>query len=116
MSIEVRIPSPLKSITGGKNVIQGKGSTVGEVIQDIVSAYPQLRERLYDEKGDVRRFINIFLNDEDIRFLKNLDTPVAEGDSLFIIPAIAGGSESTPGQSISGRGFWSQWASVVNPC
>lgn len=91
MSIEVRIPSPLKSLTGGKGVIQGKGRTVGEVIQEIVSTYPQLRERLCDEKGEMRRFINIFLNNEDIRFLKNLDTPVSEGDTLSLIPAIAGG-------------------------
>jgi molybdopterin synthase sulfur carrier subunit len=114
MSIEVRIPSPLKSLTGGKDVIQGKGSTVGEVIQGIVSTYPQLQERLCDEKGDVRRFINIFLNEEDIRFLKNLDTPVTEGDSLSIIPAIAGGSGSPSGQDISGRISPLQWAKLVS--
>ena len=112
MSVEVRIPSPLKSLTGGKDVIQSKGSTVGEVIQEVISAYPQLRERLCDEKGDVRRFINIFLNDEDIRFMKNLETPVKDGDSLSIIPAIAGGSESTPGQVILGQSFSSQWAGM----
>jgi len=94
MKIEVRIPSPLKSLTGGKGVVQGKGSNVGEVIQEILSAYPEMRERLCDEKGDVRRFINIFLNNEDIRFLDNLDTPLTEGDSLSIIPAIAGGTGS----------------------
>ena len=112
MSVEVRIPSPLKSLTGGKDVIQSKGSTVGEVIQEVISVYPQLRERLCDEKGDVRRFINIFLNDEDIRFMKNLETPVKDGDSLSIIPAIAGGSESTPGQVILGQSFSSQWAGM----
>jgi molybdopterin synthase sulfur carrier subunit len=105
MSVEVRIPSPLKSLTGGKDVIQSKGNTVGKVIQEVISAYPQLKERLCDEKGDVRRFINIFLNDEDIRFMKNLETPVNDGDSLSIIPAIAGGSESTPGQIILGKAF-----------
>jgi adenylyltransferase/sulfurtransferase len=109
MSVEVRIPSPLKSLTGGKDVIQSKGNTVGEVIQEVISAYPTLRERLCDEKGDVRRFINIFLNDEDIRFMKNLETPVNDGDSLSIIPAIAGGSESTPGQVILGQSFSPQW-------
>ncbi len=112
MSVEVKIPSPLKSLTGGKDVIQSKGSTVGEVIQDVISAYPQLRERLCDEKGDVRRFINIFLNDEDIRFMKNLDTPVNDGDSLSIIPAIAGGSESALGQVILEHSFPSQWAGM----
>ncbi len=109
MSVEVRIPSPLKSLTGGKDVIQSKGSTVGEVIQAVISVYPQLRERLFDEKGDVRRFINIFLNDEDIRFMKNLETPVNDGDSLSIIPAIAGGSESSPSPMIPGQGLSSQW-------
>ncbi len=109
MSVEVRIPSPLKSLTGGKDVIQSTGNTVGEVIEQVISTYPPLRERLCDEKGDVRRFINIFLNDEDIRFMKNLETPVNDGDSLSIIPAIAGGSESTPGRVILGQSFPSQW-------
>ncbi|NIS60090.1 MAG: thiamine biosynthesis protein ThiF [Proteobacteria bacterium] len=112
MSVEVRIPSPLKSLTGGKDVVQSTGNTVGEVIQQVISAYPPLRERLCDEKGDVRRFINIFLNDEDIRFMENMETPVNDGDSLSIIPAIAGGSESTPGRVILGETFSSQWAGM----
>ena len=91
MSNEVRIPSPLKSLTEGKGVIRSKGATVREVIQELISAYPQLGERLCDEKGGVRGFINVFLNGKDIRRLKNLDTPVTEGDSLSIMPAIAGG-------------------------
>ena len=94
MSVEVKIPSPLRSLVGGKDVIQSRGDTVEEVIQEVIAAFPQLRERLCDEKGDVRRFINIFLNGEDIRFLKNLETPVHDGDSLSIIPAIAGGGIS----------------------
>jgi adenylyltransferase/sulfurtransferase len=112
MSVEVRIPSPLKSLTGGKDIILSKGGTVGEVIQEVISAYPQLRERLCDENGDVRRFINIFLNDEDIRFMKNFETPVNDGDRLSIIPAIAGGSESIIGQAILGQGFPSNWAKM----
>ncbi len=112
MSVEVRIPSPLKSLTGGKDIIQSKGSTVGEVIQEVISAYPQLRERLCDEKGDVRRFINIFLNDEDIRFMGNLETPVNDGDSLSIIPAIAGGAIPVADHTIFGQGFSPQWAEI----
>lgn len=112
MSVRVRIPSPLKSLTGGKDVIECKGNTVGEVIGEVISAYPQLRERLCDEKGDVRRFINIFLNDEDIRFMENLETPVNDGDSLSIIPAIAGGSESMPGRAILGEGLSSHLAGM----
>jgi adenylyltransferase/sulfurtransferase len=112
MSVEVRIPSPLKSLTGGKDVIQSKGSTVGEVIQEVISAYPQLRERLCDEKGDVRRFINIFLNNEDIRFKENLDTPVNDGDGLSIIPAIAGGAGSPLVQDIPGQGYSFQSAGI----
>jgi adenylyltransferase/sulfurtransferase len=105
MSVRVRIPSPLKSLTNGKDVIESRGTTVREVIQQVISAYPQLRERLCDEKGNVRRFINIFLNDEDIRFMKNMETPVNNGDSLSIIPAIAGGAEPIPDHTISGQGF-----------
>jgi molybdopterin/thiamine biosynthesis adenylyltransferase/molybdopterin converting factor small subunit len=112
MSVEVRIPSPLKSLTGGKDVILSKGGTVGEVIQEVISAYPQLRERLCDENGDVRRFINIFLNDEDIRFMKNFETPVNDGDRLSIIPAIAGGSESIPGKVFLGEGISRHWKEI----
>lgn len=104
MSVRVRIPSPLKSLTGGKDVVESKGNTVGEVIREVISAYPQLGERLCDEKGDVRRFINIFLNDEDIRFMEHLETPVNDGDRLSIIPAIAGGSESFPDRAMLGQG------------
>jgi molybdopterin/thiamine biosynthesis adenylyltransferase/molybdopterin converting factor small subunit len=112
MSVQVRIPSPLKSLTGGKDVIESKGNTVGEAIREVISAYPQLRERLCDEKGEVRRFINIFLNNEDIRSMRNLGTPVNDGDSLSIIPSIAGGTESTPDHRIFRQGISPQWAEL----
>jgi adenylyltransferase/sulfurtransferase len=112
MTVEVRIPSPLKSLTGGKELLQSKGTTVGEVIQEVISAHPQLKERLCDENGDVRRFITILLNSEDIRFMKNLDTRVNDGDNLFIIPPIGGGSKSIPGHAILGQGFTSQWDEI----
>jgi molybdopterin synthase sulfur carrier subunit len=92
MEVHVRIPTPLKKLTGEQDVIKAKGETVGEVLQWLTETYPGLQERLRDERGEVRRFINIYVNDEDIRFIKNLETPLKEGDQLSIIPAIAGGS------------------------
>jgi molybdopterin synthase sulfur carrier subunit len=92
MEVHVRIPTPLKKLTGEQDIIKAKGRTVGEVIQWLTETYPGLKERLRDEQGEVRRFINIYVNDEDIRFIQNLETPVKDGDQLSIIPAIAGGS------------------------
>lgn len=92
MEVHVRIPTPLKKLAGERDVIKAEGKTVREVLQWLTEAYPGLKERLRDEQGGVRRFINIYLNDEDIRFNQNLETPVKEGDQISIIPAIAGGS------------------------
>jgi len=94
MEVRVRIPSPLKKLAGGQNVINAQGRTVGEVLQWLAMTYPGLQERLRDEQGGVRRFINIYVNEEDIRFIQNLETPLKEGDQLSIIPAIAGGAFS----------------------
>ncbi len=91
MDVHVRIPAPLKKLAGEQDVIKSQGETVGEVLQWLTDAYPGLKERLRDEKGEVRRFINIYVNDEDIRFIQNLKTPLKEGDRISIIPAIAGG-------------------------
>jgi molybdopterin synthase sulfur carrier subunit len=92
MEVHVRIPTPLKKLTGEQDIIKAKGRTVGEVIQWLTDTYPGLKERLRDERGEVRRFINIYVNNEDIRFIQNLETPLKDGDQLSIIPAIAGGS------------------------
>jgi|PlaIllAssembly_1097288.scaffolds.fasta_scaffold54338_1 molybdopterin synthase sulfur carrier subunit len=92
MEVHVRIPTPLKKLAGERDVIKAEGKTVGEVLQWLTETYPGLKERLRDEQGGVRRFINIYVNDEDIRFNQNLETPVKEGDQISIIPAIAGGS------------------------
>lgn len=94
MGIQVRIPSPLKKLAGGQDVVKAEGRTVGEVIHWLSRSYPELNERLRDERGELRRFINIYVNDEDIRFMNNLETPLKEGDHISIIPAIAGGSRS----------------------
>ena len=90
MAISVRIPAPLRSLTQGKEEVQAAGATVGDVIVHLETQFPGIRDRLLDDKG-VRRFINLYLNDEDVRFLEALKTPVKEGDTLIIVPAIAGG-------------------------
>lgn len=90
MPITVRIPTPLRTLTGGADEVAVAGATVREVIDNLEKKHPGLRERLCDDKG-VRRFVNIYANEEDIRFLDNLDTAVKEGDSVSIVPAIAGG-------------------------
>lgn len=92
MSILIRIPTPLRKLTAGQEEVQGWGETVGEVLQNLEKNFPGLQERLFDEQGKLRKFINIYLNDQDIRFLNNLDTKVPEGSILSVIPAIAGGS------------------------
>ena len=87
----VRIPTPLRKLTQGKEEVAAQGATVGALIADLEKNYPGLRERLCDDKGQLRRFVNIFANDEDIRFLQNLDTPIKDSDEVSIVPAIAGG-------------------------
>ena len=87
----VRIPTPLRKLTDGKEEVAASGSTVGEVLENLDKAHPGIRARLCDDSGAVRKFVNIFANDEDIRFLQNLDTPVKDSDEISIVPAIAGG-------------------------
>jgi molybdopterin synthase sulfur carrier subunit len=87
----VRIPTPLRTYTQNKEEVTAAGSTVGEVLKNLEKACPGIGGRLFDEKGGVRRYVNIFANDEDIRYLKSLDTPVSDADKISIIPAIAGG-------------------------
>ncbi len=90
--ITIRIPTPLRSMTGGKGEIEGQGASIAEVIEQMNVAYPGIKDRICDERGELRRFINIYLNEEDIRFLTGKDTPVKDGDAVSIVPAIAGGS------------------------
>jgi molybdopterin converting factor small subunit len=87
----VRIPTPLRKLTQGQEEVSAAGATVAEIITDLESNYPGIKARICDDEGKVRRFVNIFANDEDIRFLQNLDTPVGESDEISIVPAIAGG-------------------------
>jgi molybdopterin synthase sulfur carrier subunit len=87
----VRIPTPLRKLTNELEVVETTGSNVGEILDNLDKAFPGLKERICDEQGNVRRFVNVFLNDEDIRFLDEKATAVGEKDELSIVPAIAGG-------------------------
>ncbi|MCZ6580007.1 MAG: MoaD/ThiS family protein [Nitrospirae bacterium] len=90
--IKVRIPTPLRPMTGGKGEVEERGGSIGELIENLNSSHPGLKERLCDEKGEVRRFVNIYVNEEDIRFLTGKETPLKDGDEVSIVPAIAGGT------------------------
>jgi sulfur-carrier protein len=91
VSVTVRIPAQLRTLTGGSGEVTLSGSTVAEVLKDLDSSHPGFADRLFDETGGLRRFVNIFLADEDVRFLQGLDTPVSDGQTLSIVPAVAGG-------------------------
>jgi len=86
----VRIPTPLRTLTGGNDEVSANGDTLTAVLTDLEANYPGIKDRLLDEKG-VRRFVNIFVGDEDVRFLGGLSTPIKDGDKISIVPAIAGG-------------------------
>jgi molybdopterin converting factor small subunit len=90
MAIEVRIPTILRPYTDGAKAVEASGSTLAEVVSDLDANYPGIGERLLDEQG-LRRFVNVYLNDEDVRFLAGLETAVTDGDSVTILPAVAGG-------------------------
>jgi sulfur-carrier protein len=89
---KVRIPTPLRKFTGGEDEVAVSGSTVGQIVADMDGRFPGIRERLCEADGRVRRFVNIYVNGDDIRFLANLDTAVKETDEVSIVPAIAGGN------------------------
>ena len=90
MSVEVRVPTILRAYTGGDKIVTGEGTDLRALIADLDGRYPGIGERLVDEQG-LRRYVNVYLNDEDVRFLGGLDTVVADGDSVTILPAVAGG-------------------------
>ena len=92
MSVSVKIPTPLRRVTGGVAQVDGDGATVRDLIEDLERRYPGIRERLCDEAGELRRFVNVFVGDEDIRFLDGLETKLDEGAEVSIIPAVAGGA------------------------
>ena len=91
MPTKVLIPTPLRKLTNNEETVEVNAQSVGEANTELQARFPGIQERLVDEKGDVRRFVNVYVNQEDIRFLKNRETPLKDGDEVSIIPAIAGG-------------------------
>jgi molybdopterin synthase sulfur carrier subunit len=91
MSVTVRIPTQLRELTSGQGEIAVEASTVREAIDQLNAAHPGIGERLLDDSGNLRRFVNVFLAEEDVRFLEGLDTPVSAGQTLSVVPAVAGG-------------------------
>ena len=87
----IRIPTPLRKLTHNEEEVTASGNTLGAVLDELNATYPGLGERILDEQGVIRRFVNIFVNDEDVRFLQEKETPVKETDEISIVPAIAGG-------------------------
>jgi molybdopterin synthase sulfur carrier subunit len=92
LSVTLRIPAPLRKITGEREVVTAdRGGSLLEIINRLDQEYPGLKERLCDESGEIRRFVNLYINGEDVRFLSGLETPVKAGDEVSIVPAVAGG-------------------------
>ena len=92
MSVTVRIPTQLRELSGGDAEVTAEGGSLATVLEGLESAHPGFRERLFDDQGELRRFVNVFVDDEDIRFLDGVDTPVKDGATVSIVPAVAGGS------------------------
>jgi molybdopterin synthase sulfur carrier subunit len=91
MPTKIRIPTPLRKLTNNEEIVEVTAANVGDAITELQTRFPGIQERLIDEKGEVRRFVNVYVNEEDIRFLQNQKTPLKDGDEVSIIPAIAGG-------------------------
>ncbi|MFZ4668853.1 MAG: ubiquitin-like small modifier protein 1 [Microthrixaceae bacterium] len=89
--ITIRIPTTLRTLTAGESEVQVEGATVAEALANLEAAHPGFRERLFDDEGALRRFVNVFVADDDVRYLDGVDTAVAEGGEISIIPAVAGG-------------------------
>jgi sulfur-carrier protein len=91
MSVSVRVPTQLRNLTGGTGEVPVDATTVGEALKALDAAHPGFAERLFDDGGQLRRFVNVFLDDEDVRFLQGLETPVTDRQTISIVPAVAGG-------------------------
>jgi molybdopterin synthase sulfur carrier subunit len=90
-TITVQVPTPLRPQVNNQSSVEVAGSTVGEILGQLRTQYPEFGQKLYKDDGTLNRFVNVYVNDEDIRFLDNMDTPVKPGDDVSIVPAIAGG-------------------------
>jgi molybdopterin synthase sulfur carrier subunit len=91
MTTTIKIPTQLRSLTGGAEAVEAAGATLSELIEDLEGRHPGVKERLMDDSGQLRRFVNVYVDDEDVRFLDGLSTPITEGTKVSIIPAVAGG-------------------------
>jgi sulfur-carrier protein len=91
MAIDVRVPTVLRKHTDGEKTVSADGATVRELIDDLEARHPGLRDALVDEEGQLRRFINVYVNDEDVRYLSGIETPLSDGDTVSVLPAVAGG-------------------------
>ncbi len=91
MSVSVRVPTILRTYTGGNSEVSAQGSTLADVIEDLERTYPGIRARVVDDEGRLRRFVNVYVGDEDVRFAEGLQTPTPDGASVSVIPAVAGG-------------------------
>jgi molybdopterin synthase sulfur carrier subunit len=91
MSVTVRVPTPLRRLTSGQDKVTVDGETLGQVIDSLDAGFPGIKERLCDDSGGLRNFVNIYVNGEDVRFLNGLDTEIAAGDEVSVVPAVAGG-------------------------
>ena len=91
MTVRVRVPTPLRKLTNGADEINAQGNNVRALVEDLERNFPGIKERICDESGKIRRFVNVYVNGDDIRFLQNLETSLKEGDNISIVPAIAGG-------------------------
>ena len=91
MSVTVRVPTTLRTLTGGESEVDVSGATVSDVIESLEAAHPGFKERILDDSGELRRFVNVFVSDDDVRFIDGLATSVPDGETLSIVPAVAGG-------------------------
>ena len=92
MAVQVNIPTPLRRLTNGQNQVEADATSLAELLNALDQDYPGMRDRLIDEEGEIRYFVNIYLNGEDVRFLQGADTPMSSGDEVSIVPAVAGGT------------------------
>jgi MoaD family protein len=97
MAVKVRVPTILRTYTGGEKSVDGAGDTLGALFDDLDGKHPGIKARLISEDGTLHRFVNVYVNDEDVRFLGSLDAKLSDGDSVTILPAVAGGSSSLAG-------------------
>lgn len=91
MAINVRIPQPLRNLTGNQPTVTGEGATLASLVANLEGAYPGIKDRMLDDAGQIRRFVNIYVNGDDVRFMDGLGTPLRDGDEVSIVPAVAGG-------------------------